>query len=411
MSVVRRSRFLFFRLDNRGVREGVHPPGADQFTKIMCLSGLTGEVYLVTDADFVALTSMSSQNATPEESLPESTRGAIPGLVAKGLVYYVGESKEPERSRVTRELEQIANRSNWHPLSLVHKRVCSYEGVRDKTVPHPDNVPDSVRRLSHEVEIDPREPVLLEFDHAAPVFWEFPSAHKFKLPAPSFEGEFFETLFRRSTTRVVDSEYVMPLDQLSQILSAVWGAHGFTRLAGQGPLAIRRTSPSSGCLHPIEVYPLVLRAAEVPTGLYHYNVKEHCLEELKVFDLGTARSLADLFGSGQTFPRWSSVVFVTTIRFLRHQYKYRSTRKSYAVLHIEAGHFSQTFYLVCTRLGLGAFVTAAINHRDVERELGIDGITEGAVMINGCGRPMPMEPSMDLKVLPYEPGATAIGGT
>jgi nitroreductase len=52
---------------------------------------------------------------------------------------------------------------------------------------------------------------------------------------------------------------------------------------------------------------------------------------------------------------------------------------------MDAGHLSQTFYLVCAELGLGAFVTAAINNADIDDRLGLDGFAEGSLAISGCG--------------------------
>jgi nitroreductase len=72
---------------------------------------------------------------------------------------------------------------------------------------------------------------------------------------------------------------------------------------------------------------------------------------------------------------------------------------------MDAGHLSQTFYLVCTDLGLGAFVTAAINEVDVERALGIDGFGEGAIAILGCGVPGPRDWRLDPVFEPFQPGS------
>jgi hypothetical protein len=52
---------------------------------------------------------------------------------------------------------------------------------------------------------------------------------------------------------------------------------------------------------------------------------------------------------------------------------------------MDAAHLSQTLYLVSADLKLGAFVTMAINGRDIEDRLGLDGVTEGVVAMTGCG--------------------------
>ena len=69
---------------------------------------------------------------------------------------------------------------------------------------------------------------------------------------------------------------------------------------------------------------------------------------------------------------------------------------------------SQTLYLVSTDLGLGAFVTAAINNVNIDETLGLDGFTEAAIAINGCGKVAREKPvganSSDLEpeYLPYQ---------
>ena len=75
---------------------------------------------------------------------------------------------------------------------------------------------------------------------------------------------------------------------------------------------------------------------------------------------------------------------------------------------MDAAHLSQTFYLVCADLGLGAFVTAAINGANIEERLGLDGFTEGALAICGCGIPAEHQSAADPKFLPYVPGETVL---
>ena len=55
-------------------------------------------------------------------------------------------------------------------------------------------------------------------------------------------------------------------------------------------------------------------------------------------------------------------------------------------MQLDAGHLSQTLLLSATELGLGAFVTAAINDGCAERLFGLDGVDIGAVAVCGFGR-------------------------
>ena len=58
-----------------------------------------------------------------------------------------------------------------------------------------------------------------------------------------------------------------------------------------------------------------------------------------------------------------------------------------SILFLDAGHLSQTFYLLCTDLGLGPFFTAAIKDSTIEQRLGLQSYKEGAIGICGCGVP------------------------
>ena len=75
-----------------------------------------------------------------------------------------------------------------------------------------------------------------------------------------------------------------------------------------------------------------------------------------------------------------------TARFYRNFWKYPKDVSAYGDILLDAGHLSQTFYLVCTELGFGAFFTAVINSIQIEEILGLYAVSEGAVAISGCGR-------------------------
>ena len=186
----------------------------------------------------------------------------------------------------------------------------------------------------------------------------------------------------------------MTLDQLATILGTVWGCHGLAGFSDEVAM-IKKTSPSGGGLHPIEVYPLVRDVDGVSAGLYHYNVRDHALELRSSLTPRQVEELALEFTAGQAYFAPAHVLFVMAGRFTRSFWKYRNHARAYGVLLMDAGHLSQTFYLVCTELGLGAFVTAAINGADVEEALGIDGYREGALVICGCGPPAPAPPGLE----------------
>ena len=127
----------------------------------------------------------------------------------------------------------------------------------------------------------------------------------------------------------------------------------------------------------------------VAPGLYHYDVRGHALERLEALEPQAARSLAGEFLCGQTYFSSAPVAFVMTARFERLHWKYERHQKAYPAILMDAAHLSQTLYLAATEMRLGAFVTAAINGRDIERRLRLDGIREGVIAMTGCGRPAP----------------------
>ena len=70
---------------------------------------------------------------------------------------------------------------------------------------------------------------------------------------------------------------------------------------------------------------------------------------------------------------------------------------------MDVAHLSQTLYLLCSDMGLGAFFTAACNEIEAEALLGIDGVDEGVLAVGGCGIPVEGENAMALHSKPYSP--------
>ena len=76
-------------------------------------------------------------------------------------------------------------------------------------------------------------------------------------------------------------------------------------------------------------------------------------------------------------------MFFTAV-FGRYQWKYAEARAYRAVL-IEAGHQCQTFCLTATRMGLAPFCSMALADSIIERDLGIDGVSEAVLYAAGVG--------------------------
>jgi SagB-type dehydrogenase family enzyme len=200
------------------------------------------------------------------------------------------------------------------------------------------------------------------------------------LPSQEIGGDaFFGTLRARRTHRRFAKGKVS-LPNVSQLLRTTWGVQGYfvTNVFGKLPY---KTSPSGGSRHPGEVYLMALRVEGLEAGLYHYQARDHRLAKLP----GKASPrLASAYCADQRYFSGAAALFIMTAVFARTMWKYGRAR-AYRVVLLETGHLCQTFCLVATRLGLAPFSTAALKDSLIERDLGLDGISESVLYIAGVG--------------------------
>ena len=152
-----------------------------------------------------------------------------------------------------------------------------------------------------------------------------------------------------------------------------------------GSVVIKRNSPSGGGLHPLTAYVLVQRVHGIARGLYHYHPIAHALEPLTGLDPAAADALALHSVAAQRYFADAPVLVVLVARFSRSFWKYRNHSKAYRVAVLDAGHLSQNLYLSATDLGLGAFVTGAINEIEIDQALGLDPLRTGVLAVCGFG--------------------------
>lgn len=183
-------------------------------------------------------------------------------------------------------------------------------------------------------------------------------------------SELWNTLRTRRTNRSF-AEAPIGNDDFSDILLWTWGQTA-TFDNGEMGSYVLKTSPSGGARHPIEVYPIVLAVEGIASGIYHYSVRNHCLTMIRSGDF---RELVVELCSGQAWLKDAAAVFFMTAVLERSMWKYRHAH-TYRVVHLDAGHLGQTFHLVCTCLGLATFTTAATRNEQIERLLGLDGVSE-----------------------------------
>lgn len=206
---------------------------------------------------------------------------------------------------------------------------------------------------------------------------------------------FNDILSKRKTCRNFDPDKMISSEDLATMLHRVWGAIGTLELA-PGAVAVKKNSPAGGGLHATEAYVLVQRAEGLQPGIYHYLSMRHALEPLTISNREDMRALMYRCVAGQEWFQDVPVMVVMAARFDRLFWKYRRHTKAWRVVHLDVGHLSQTMYLSAADLGLGAFVTAAINDHAIEQALGLQTLKEGAIAIVGFGPRLPVNTTLEL---------------
>lgn len=205
------------------------------------------------------------------------------------------------------------------------------------------------------------------------------AAPRIDLPPPD-GGEFARVALARRTWRRF-STIPVTLEALSTILGLSAGVQKWVRVGNrEAPL---KTSPSGGACHPIELYVVARDVKGLSPGLYHYAADTHALERLR---RGVSEQrIREYVPRSEYFARASAVVLLTAV-FGRQLWRYTYSRAYRAAL-VEVGHVCQTFCLAATSLGLAPFSVMALADSVIERDLGVDGITESVLYAAGVGCP------------------------
>jgi putative peptide maturation dehydrogenase len=393
MARVRRARYLCFFCDDfpfldvdQLLRGTVVPVTARQ---VYALSVLRGELVELSADEFeLAATTPSAEWVEPEDA-DKARRLALKGVLLS--------DEDDEELASLRNRHESLERINWNLHAALYFFLTKWRGIDLRQLsgqdPMADLLPPTDEAVRQLVDLFGQPPT------AFPVVPKPVALHE--LPLVERDGDLYDVLLRRRTTRSFDSE-PLGLDELAVVLRYVFGYHGYAPLFGE-VTTLKRTSPSAGGFHPVEAYPLVTNVAGVDPGVYHYDARAHALELIAPLSHDEARATAAEFVCGQTYFADAHVLFVLAARFDRAFWKYRNHPKAFGALLMDAAHLSQTLYLVATELRLGAFVTAAINNVDIEERLGLDGYREGVLAVSGCGRPATVPSPFDPEFVPLSP--------
>jgi len=206
-------------------------------------------------------------------------------------------------------------------------------------------------------------------------FTPLPAPDDRRRPSPSFD----DVLLQRRTSRRFSTE-PLSLDDFAMVLHRTWGATALVENQ-LGDYFLRKTSPSGGALHTIEVYPIVLNVEGIDPGAYHYSVRRHGLERLS--DAHPGEWIAAACGD-QEWIAETGVVFACTSFLPRMAWKYDFSRAFRAIM-AESGFTSQTAFLVAASLNLGCCTTLALRDEMFEDVLGLDPTREPVLLVTGVG--------------------------
>lgn len=290
-----------------------------------------------------------------EDYSPSSLKKALERLARRGLLQ-CSDHKE------TQAEQAIAAWRDWNPAA-------GFFHFSTKDVAYEPDHTKANRALRAKARTQPMPPPVKHY----------PCAKAIALGAPKIGSEFPKVLLERRTWRQFARRRVL-LQTLGELLWLAGRAHRWLRVPGVGRFAFK-TSPSGGALHPIEIYTLALRIEGLPLGIYHYNAERHRLELVK---RGATPRDVTRYLPAQAWYKDAAALFLMTARFPRPQWKYTFARSYRAVL-LDAGHLGQTFLLAATWLGLAPFCTMALADTRIEKDLGVDGVSESAIFAVGIG--------------------------
>ena len=187
-----------------------------------------------------------------------------------------------------------------------------------------------------------------------------------KLPQPSVPSMDITDAF---TSRKSQRNFSKKPLELLEVSNLLFYSCGLTDTA-RGARHSRRVQPSGGALYPVEAYLAVHYGnRELPEGIYHYNVLDHCLEKLP-----QKENIS--YGLLSSYPWVEDASCLLIFSFISDRNMPKYGTLSYKLALIEAGHISQNAYLVSVAMGLGCCALGTINAELIQAHADLDGISE-----------------------------------
>ena len=176
-----------------------------------------------------------------------------------------------------------------------------------------------------------------------------------------------------------------PLEKssLGRFLGRLMGERGIAELRTTGPVQrsyefLRRSYPSGGACHELELYLAVECCQGVSRGMWHYDAQKHCLvrvrsastEDVELFVDGSASALGDQSSR-------PPVVVLVAARFARVYFKYEAMGYGLVLQHV--GVLLRTAHWIADREGLALCGNGVLLGERFARATRLEWCTEGLV--------------------------------
>jgi SagB-type dehydrogenase family enzyme len=215
----------------------------------------------------------------------------------------------------------------------------------------------------------------LDWVNKPEIYKSYPSSKTIQLPN-LFQEEtinFARVLQKRKSIRSFSTQPMSKVD----LAFLLWASTGIQRTEHNYEF---RTTPSAGALYPIETYITTNNVEELEKGIYHYNIKNHLLEEIKLGNFGENFSHAAL---DQEMCADAAAIFIWTGVFGRSKWKY--SQRAYRYIYLDAGHIAQNLALAATSINCGSCEVGAFFDDEINSLVAIDGTEESTICLSVVG--------------------------
>jgi SagB-type dehydrogenase family enzyme len=164
---------------------------------------------------------------------------------------------------------------------------------------------------------------------------------------------------------------------LAKLARILWHTNGCTRVEEHaGGMQVFRAAPSAGGMYPTEVYVAVRGVPGVSAGIWDYQVLDHSLALVNASEPMAALHAATF---GHPAVAAAEAVVILTGEWLRSSWRYRE--RGYRRVLLDTGHVLGNAAEVAPEEGFEAVPIASFRDDLVERLLGVESSTEGALVL------------------------------